>query len=101
MVKIFVVDDDVVNWELFWWVLQENYEIDELISGVGVVDVIWFGQYDFVLLDVMMFIIGGEEVVSDFVGYQVNLFDCVFVVIVVMNQFFVDKLIEQGVVGVK
>ena len=101
MAKILVVDDDAVNRELFRWALQENHEIDELTSGVGAADAIRSGQYDLVLLDVMMPIIGGEEVVSDLAGDQVNLLDRVLVGTAAMNQPLVDKLTEQGVAGVK
>ena len=101
MAKILVVDDDAVNRELFRWALQDNHEIDELTSGVGAADAIRTGVYDLVLLDVMMPIIGGEEVVTDLAGTRADLLKRVLVVTAAMNQPLVDRMTEQGVAGVK
>lgn len=101
MAKILVVDDDAVNRELFRWALQDNHEIDELTSGVGAAEAIRSGRYDLVLLDVMMPMIGGEEVVSDLAADQADLLSRVLVVTAAMNQTLIDKMTEHGVAGVK
>lgn len=101
MARILVVDDDAVNRELFRWALQERHEVDELTSGVGAAEAIRTGKYDLVLLDVMMPIIGGEEVVSELAETGEPLLRKVLVVTAALNPALADRLKEQGVADVK
>ena len=98
--RILIVDDDAVNREIFRWSLEGQCEIDELTSGVGAASRIAEVEYDLVVLDVMMPIIGGVEVVEDVNRSRADLLPRILVVTAAMNQRLVEQLSVFPLAGV-
>ncbi len=99
--RILIVDDDAVNREIFRWSLAETCEIDELTNGVGAADLIAEREYDLVLLDVMMPVVGGVEVVEDVSRSRADLLPRILVVTAAMSQTLVEQLSAFPLAGVK
>jgi CheY-like chemotaxis protein len=98
--RILIVDDDAVNREIFRWSLEGLCEIDELTSGVGAAARIAEVDYDLVLLDVMMPIVGGVEVVEDVNRLRADLLPRILVVTAAMNQRLLEQLSVFPLAGV-
>jgi len=98
--RILIVDDDAVNREIFRWSLEGLCEIDELTSGVGAATRIVDVDYDLVVLDVMMPIIGGIEVVEDVSRMRADLLPRILVVTAALNSRLLEKLSPFPLAGV-
>jgi len=99
--RILIVDDDAVNREIFRWSLEKTCEIDELTSGVGAAEKIAKHEYDLVLLDVMMPMVSGVEVVEDLSRMRADLLPRILVVSAAMSQTLIDQLAEFPLAGVR
>jgi CheY-like chemotaxis protein len=98
--RILIVDDDAVNREIFRWSLSGQCEIDELTSGVGAATRIVDVDYDLVVLDVMMPIVGGIEVVEDISRTRADLLPRILVVTAAMSQGLLEQLSPFPLAGV-
>ncbi|WP_203293703.1 response regulator [Maricaulis parjimensis] len=90
--RILIVDDDPVNRELFRWALCEHCQIDELTNGNGAADQIVRGAYDLVLLDIMMPLVDGVEVVEELGQSRPDLLQQVVVVTAALNTEFASRI---------
>lgn len=100
MRRILIIDDDSVNREIFRWALDADFEIDEMQNGVGAVARIADGDYDLVLLDIMMPIVDGVEVVRDLAGADLAALARVLVVTAALNTRVTDQLSNYPLAGI-
>ena len=90
--RILVVDDDPVNRELFRWSLSGHCEIDEMTNGDGAAEQIIREGYDLVLLDIMMPVVDGVEVVETLGETRPDLLEQVVVVTAALNTDFATRI---------
>jgi len=100
MRRLLIVDDDSVNREIFRWALDDRFEIDELPNGIGAAEAILSGHYDLVLLDIMMPIIDGVEVIESIDAADYEHLRRVLVVTSAVNPDLHRKLSRYPVAGV-
>lgn len=98
--RILIVDDDPVNREIFRWSLQPFCEIDELSNGEGAASQIVREEYDLVLLDVMMPLVDGIEVVERLNSKRADLLRRVLVVTAAMNHSVLEQLRPFPLAGI-
>lgn len=99
MRKILIVDDDPVNRELLRWPLEDEFEIHELKNGVGAAQLVIDGDFSLVLLDVMMPIVDGEQVVRDLAALSPAHLPRIVVVSAAMNPELQARLSNFAVAG--
>jgi len=68
--RILIVDDDHINRELLSHLLLEYYQVDVAASGQEAIDKLKSEIYDLVLLDVMMPIVNGLQVLKSIRAYE-------------------------------
>tara|TARA_R110002073_G_scaffold126503_1_gene271236 strand:- start:6112 stop:6471 length:360 start_codon:yes stop_codon:yes gene_type:complete len=99
--RILIIDDDPVNREIFRWALSAEFEIHEMKSGIGAADRISGGDYDLVLLDLMMPIVDGAEVVRDLADINLGALARVLVVTAALNTNVTEQLNGFPLAGIE
>lgn len=100
MRRILIIDDDSVNREIFRWALDADFHIDEMSNGVGAAARISGGGYDLVLLDIMMPIVDGVEVVEDLAETDRAALARVLVVTAALNTRLTEQLGRYPLAGI-
>jgi signal transduction histidine kinase len=59
--KILVVDDDMMNLDVLWEILSDDYDVKLADSGIKALDILSNFKPDLILLDIMMPIMDGYE----------------------------------------
>jgi CheY-like chemotaxis protein len=100
MRRILIIDDDSVNREIFRWALGAEFEIHEMKSGIGAADRISGGDYDLVVLDLMMPVVDGVEVVKDLAHVDQSALARVLVVTAALNTHATEQLSGYPLAGI-
>lgn len=95
--KILVVDDMEVNCWLFGWMLEdEGYIVQEVENGELVVVLFKEMNFDLVLMDVMMFIMDGFEVIKVIKEYLGGKYVLIIFLIVLLDDVLLVKCLFIG-----
>jgi CheY-like chemotaxis protein len=100
MKRLLIVDDDPVNREMFRWALSERFNLDELKNGEGAAAAICSGDYQLVVLDIMMPVMNGVEVIESIPPAEHTFLSRVVMVTAAINPDIVEKLRSYPVADV-
>jgi len=98
--SILIVDDDVVNREIFRWALQDRYNLTEMESGQGVSDLIQKSLPDLVFLDLRMPVVDGFDVVDELFEQAPETLKNVIVFSADVEHPRVRNLLSMGIAGI-
>lgn len=96
--KIFIVDDEVINCILF---INMFYNVGykecvEVVDGVEVIKKFMYEKFDLVLLDVVMFGFSGFDVVFKICKFVKGLYLFIFFIIVLEDKESLVRCLEVG-----
>lgn len=81
-IRVFIVDDEINNWENFWFVLVSYCKEVEIIGEVDLVMVVmdWIKElkFDLVFFDIVMFMGSGFDLFESL--FKID-FDIIFVIV--------------------
>ena len=100
MLKVLVVDDDPVNREIFRWSLAPHCDLHERGGGVGAAADIAEHEYDVVLLDAMMPVVDGREVIAELAEARRDLLPRILVVTAATHPGLLEDLAGYEIAGV-